>query len=132
MSTILEALATYADAQTSLTSDTNLFGGRMPDSPDTCVCLYEYEGQGPSYVMGSTVIDLPRIQVICRAAAGQSSYSTARDQAQTLRALFDVANTTLSGITVLRVTPLGSVNGLGVDEKDRHRVAVSFECEVIR
>ena len=45
VSTILEALGTYADAQTTLTSGTNLFGGRMPDNPDTCVCLYEYDGQ---------------------------------------------------------------------------------------
>lgn len=132
MSTILEALGTYADAQTTLTSGTNLFGGRMPDNPDTCVCLYEYDGQAPSYVMGSTVIDMPRIQLLSRAAAGQSSYSTARDQAQTLRALFDLANTTLSGISVLRISPLGGVNGLGVDEKDRHLVSCSFECQVIR
>ena len=63
--------------------------------------------------MGSTVIDMPRIQLLSRAAAGQSSYSTARDQAQTLRALFDLANTTLSGISVLRISRWAASTGSG-------------------
>lgn len=132
MTTILDAVGTYIDANDSLTAGTNLFGARMQETPDVAVCLYEYAGEGPGYAFGASgqVIDRPRIQLVSRAS--RDDYATARDKAVTLRALLDVAGVTMSGITVLRITPIASVFSMGPDEQDRPLVGCNFTCEIIR
>lgn len=132
MSTILEAVGTYLQTQGQGTLGTNLFLGRMPSSPDVCVGVFEYEGAIPSETFGNaaTAIDRPRVQVLVR--AGRDDYPTARNQARTIRGILGaVTQTTLSGITVLRIRPTGSVNPLGPDENDRPMISVNFEVMVL-
>lgn len=126
--TLIEALTTAIDSATSLTSGSSLFIGWMPDQPDTAVALYEYEGETPDYVMGSPVIDKPRVQIISRSA----SYATARDTLNTIRSLTDVHDTTLTGIDTLRVHPYGSVTALGRDDKNRWEFSLSIVGHVMR
>jgi len=126
--TFIEAVATAIDAGTSLTTGTNLFIGWMPDQPDTAVSLHEYEGELATYLLGTAVIDKPRIQVMSRSA----SYLTARDMLTSIRNLVDVHDTTLSGIVTLRLVPNGSIVGLGRDEKDRWEFALSLTGTVMR
>jgi hypothetical protein len=74
-------------------------------------------------------IDRPLIQVICRAA--RSDYPTARNQAETIRALLGaVTEQTISGIPIMRMESQGSVIPMGEDENQRPMVSINFECMV--
>lgn len=130
--TFLEAVGDYLQAQSQGTLGTDLFLGRMPDSPDACVCLFEYSGSLPEMTFGSSgiAIDRPQLQVMTR--AGRDDYPTARDKAVTLRNLLTaITNTTLGAFSVLRIEASGSVNPLGPDEKDRPLVSVNFNVMVL-
>ena len=131
MSTILEALADYVDSSTSLTLGVDLFLGLMPASPDACVAMFEYSGSAPLESFGSNAlaVDRPRIQVLTRGA--RNDYPGARTQAETLRLLLAaVTDQTLSGVRVLRVSAVGSVNPLGPDGSDRPLLTVNLEVSV--
>ena len=64
-STILEAVGAHIDANNAtLTLGTNLTYGFMPETPDLCVAVYEYQGIPPMATFGSQgfEIDRPSIQ----------------------------------------------------------------------
>jgi hypothetical protein len=127
MSTILEAVGNYLVAQGYGTLGTDIFLGKMPNKPDVCIGVYENEGGMPEFTMGATLLDNPAIQIIVR--AGVEDYPTARDKVQAIRlSLAQVANTTLSGVTVLRIAPTGSVLPMGDDTNDRPHVSANFRC----
>lgn len=131
MATILEAVGDYLAAQSQGTLGTNLFLAVMPETPDTCVAVYENAGNRPSFTMGSApwAIDRPLIQVICRSTRGD--YPAARDKAETIRALLGaVVDQNLSGVNVMRIEVQGSVIPMGEDENQRPMVSVNFECMV--
>lgn len=132
MSTVLEAIGNYLQAQGHGTQGTDIFLGRMPTSPDACIAVYEYGGAAPLFTFGSaaTAVDRPSIQVMCRAA--RDDYPAARNKAKDIRSLLGaITNTTLSSIAILRVEPIGSVNPLGPDENDRPLVTVNFQVHVL-
>jgi len=128
--TILEAVGTLLASSGHGTLGTNLFLGAMPSTPDTMVCVYESPGYAPDMTLGAaaTAIDRPGLQVTCRAPG----YVAARDKAVAIRTLLGaLANTTLSGVSVLRVAPSGSVTPIGEDENGRHVVTVNFDVWVL-
>jgi hypothetical protein len=130
---ILEALGDYLQTNSVGTLGTNIFLGKMPASPDYCVTLYEYEGMAPKESFGGNPydIDMPRIQVVVRAA--RDDYPTARDGVNTIRGLLaDLTDITISSTRVLRVASLGAFIPLGLDDKDRPRIAANFQAYVER
>ena len=131
MATILESIGDYLVTNSQGTLGTSIFLGNLPASPDTCVAVYENAGSSPAFTMGSggIVIDYPMIQVICR--AGKDDYPTARDAVEAIRNLLaSVTDVTISGVQILRIEPMGSVNPLGVDPKQRPLLSVNFRCLV--
>ena len=132
MATALEAIGTYIDSNNAtLTIGTNLFLAKMPDTPDLCVAVYEYEGFAPLETFGATAIqiDRPSLQVVVR--AGRDDYPTARDLADTLRTLVaGMTNVSVSGQTVMRVSSSGSLYPLGADQLDRPRVVFNLDCHM--
>ena len=118
MSTLLD-LATYLDTQqASLTLGTNLFIGRMPETPDTCVTLYEYGGGAPDNTMGTTapVLQNPSVQIAVRA----SSYSSAQSLIALCWSSFEaITNQSLSGTRYNRVSAIQSPFPLERDTSDR-------------
>lgn len=124
---LLDDLGTYLAAQVgSLTLGTNLFLGRLPDDPDTCVALYEYGGDAPLSTMGSDAmppIERPRIQVLTRA----SGYSSARTLSlQCFTAVEGVLNETLSSTLYYRISANQSPFPLERDSRDRVLFAQNF------
>jgi hypothetical protein len=78
---------------------------------------------------GGIQIDYPMLQIITR--AGREDYPTARDKAETIRVLLaSVLEKTVSGVHIMRIEPMGSVNLLGVDPKYRPLISVNFRCLV--
>jgi len=131
MATILESIGDYLVTNSHGTLGTSLFLGTLPESPDACVAVYENSGSSPAFTMGAggIRIDYPMIQIICR--AGREDYPTARDKADTIRILLaSVVETTVSGVHIMRIEPMGSVNQLGVDPKYRPLISVNFRCLV--
>lgn len=141
MSTILESIGDYLQNTASAfgahssqgTLGTNLFLGTMPESPDTCVAVFESAGSPSAFTMGTggIVLDYPMIQVLCR--AGREDYPTARDKAENIRnTLASVLESNISSVHIMRIEPMGGVNPLGVDGKYRPLVSVNFRCLVRR
>lgn len=138
---ILEALGDYLQntsgafgAHTSQgTLGATIFLGKMPASPDYCITLYEYEGMQPRESFGGNPydVDMPRIQVVVRGA--RDDYPTARDATKAIRDLLsDLTDVTISSTKVLRVASLGAFIPLGLDDKDRPRIAANFQAYVER
>ena len=131
MATILESVGDYLVTNSLGTLGTNIFLGTLPETPDACVAVYENTGSSPLFTMGSggIRIDYPMIQIIAR--AGREDYPTARDKAESIRILLaQVLEQSISGIHIMRIEPMGSVNLLGVDNKYRPLVSVNFRCLV--
>jgi hypothetical protein len=131
MSTILEAVGTYLQTNNKGTLGTNIFLGVLPESPDVCIGVFEYEGLTPMFTMGTAgiEIDRPSVQLLFRAT--RDDYPTARDAADSARILLSaVANQTLSSIRVLRIEPVGSVMPMGVDKNSRPIISCNFRCHV--
>lgn len=130
---ILEALGDYLQTNSVGTLGTNIFLGKMPATPDYCITLYEYEGMAPSETFGNHPydIDIPRIQIVVRGA--RDDYPTARDGAKTVRDLLsNLTDITISSTKILRVASLGAFIPLGLDDKDRPRIAANFQAYVER
>ena len=139
MATILESVGDYLQNTGSAfgahatqgTLGTTIFLGTLPETPDACVAVYENAGSSPTFTMGTggIQIDYPMLQIICR--AGREDYPTARDAVEEIRNLLArVTDVTISGVHVLRIEPMGSVNPLGVDPKQRPLLSVNFRCLV--
>lgn len=128
---ILLDLGTYLDGATIATADltlgTNLFLGREPADPDTCVTLYETGGRPADDFFGdgtAPALERPGLQVRVRA----SGYSTAAALAGDVwQALAKVSNDTLSGTLYQRVMPLQSPFAFDRDDRDRMVFAANFD-----
>jgi len=131
MTTILEAVGDYLQAQGQGTLGTDLFLAVMPNSPNACVAVYENSGSKPSFTMGTDpwAIDRPLIQVIVRSNEGD--YPAARDKAQAIRVLLgSLIDVTISGVKIMRVESQGSVIPMGEDENLRSMISINFECMI--
>jgi len=131
MTTILEAVGAYLQSKSYGSAGTNIFYGVLPETPDTCIGVFEYEGLAPMFTMGTAGIqvDRPSVQLLFR--AGRDDYPTARDNANNARILLSaVSNTTLSGIRVLRIEPVGSIMPMGVDKNSRPIISTNYRCHV--
>ena len=126
----LDDIGTYLASQVgSLTLGTNLFLGRLPDTPDTCVALYEYGGETPVSTMGGDAIppvEQPRIQVNVRAPG----YSSANTLALSVwAALEGILNETLTATRYHRVAAIQSPFPLERDSADRVIFAQNFRVQ---
>ena len=139
MATILESVGDFLQNTSSAfgahasqgTLGTNIFLAVLPDDPDACVAIYENAGSSPTFTMGTggIRIDYPMLQIICRGA--REDYPTTRDKAEAIRILLaSVLEQSVSGVHIMRVEPMGSINLLGVDPKYRPLISVNFRCLV--
>ena len=129
---VLDEVGTYLAANVTdvtLTLGTNLFLGRLPDSPDTCVSVQETGGQGPMDTMSNNtgpVIERPNVQTLIRASA----YSTGRALAKDV---FDqmnlVCNEDLSSTRYERIEAIQSPFPIMRDSQDRAVFSINFTCQ---
>jgi hypothetical protein len=118
----LPELGTYLAANvtaSTLTLGTNLFLGRLPDTPDTCVALIETGGLSGVEAMGGSSLPAytrPRAQVLVRAAAYSDASSLAEDIYKQVQ---KIDNESLSGVYYLRAEGLQSPFYLDRDGQER-------------
>lgn len=117
---LLEDIAAVIDSNSAtFTLGTNLFIGRLPDSPDTCCAIFQYGGEEPLNMMGGDAmppIEQPRVQVLVRATGYASAQSTITTIWGYLEAIL---NENLTGDRYLRVSAVQSPFPLERDAQDR-------------
>lgn len=122
----------YQEIVSRLTSEgvgtfgTNLFWGRLPDSPDTAVAVFEYMGEEAVHSKGGDEWERPRFQVISRA----KSYIDAMTKAEAVYAALNDYSGTLNGVFYDRIQarqrPFADPSG--VDDADRFRVFCNYSA----
>jgi hypothetical protein len=127
--TILEAVGTYLQQNSFGNLGQNIFLSMMPESPDACIAVLEYQGLTPMFTQGAGGIQVDRPSLQLQVRAGRDDYVAARDQANNARILLSqVANQTIDGLRILRIEPSGSILPVGVDDNHRPLVTVNFNC----
>lgn len=126
----LPEIGTYLAAtvtDVSLTLGTNLFLGRLPETPDTCVAVIETAGQSSVDAMGGSTLPAytrPRAQVLVRAVA----YSDASDLAVDIyKKMQLIDNESLSGVRYLRADGLQSPFYLDRDMEERAVFSCNYQ-----
>lgn len=120
---LLDDIAAYLEAGGAGVLGIDLFEGCLPDQPDACIAVYEYEGEQPERGAG-VVLLRPRIQVIVR----DKSYENCRAKAENVRKILDgVHDTTLGGTRCVMIRALGGPELLRRDENERAEMVLNFE-----
>ena len=98
-------------------SDENIFWGRMPDSPDGCVCVFSADSGLPGRSEGAS------IRLVNRATSPGEAYETACAMARDLDGFdgFLAGNGTLARIDVL-----SGASGMGADGKKRELYSIDL------
>ncbi len=119
-------LAAASISTQDLTLGTNLFLGRLPDAPDTCVTLVQTSGTQPTDTFGASYPPLENqgLQTIVRAA----SYATAEALAvDVLKSLAAIENATLTSTWYLKIAAQQSPFALERDTQER----MVFSCNYL-
>jgi hypothetical protein len=110
----------------------SIFKGLLPpDAPEACVVVYETGGTTPiramSSVVGTVVVERPRIQVVCR--AGEYDYPVARSKAQQVYGLLEGFNErAINGVTYKYMAAVQSPFLMSRDADRRPIVACNYDC----
>ena len=126
---MLDDVGTFMAANVTaatLTLGTNLFLGRLPESPDTCVAIYETAGTAPDDVFGAdSAPPIENAGLMChtRAIAYSDCQSLAVDIMKTLS---KVINETLTSTYYYKVEPSQSPFGLMRDDQERMVFSCNF------
>jgi len=122
---MLSEMAVYLKDKGVGTVDTDIFVGFMPDSPESCVCLYEYAGKIPIWTHDGKKLMRPGLQVVARG----SVYSTVRAKLQEIEDLLDgITNTTIGSTFYLSIWASQSVIPMGW-EKNLVNVSQNYGVE---
>ncbi len=114
---------------TSVGTTANIFIGEMPDTPDACICLYEYAGSPPDLTHDGQEIEKPGLQVKVR----NVSWLTGREKMESvLTTLNKTANTTLTATRYLFIRANQSPQCLGRDASRRWEWVVNFSIQKVR
>jgi hypothetical protein len=126
---LLSDVGTYLNAASISTQDltlgTNLFLGRLPDSPDTCVGLIQTGGLAPTDTYGTSFppLETQGLQTLVRAA----SYATGEALAVDIfKSLLSVENETLTSTLYLKIEANQSPFALERDEQERVVMSCNF------
>jgi len=140
MATLIDALGQYLQTQTASLSSSqqlflgkNLFLGRFPaEAPNTAVLIQQYEGQPPTFTMGTAVsaLEHPRIQILVRGEP--EDYPDAYNLSYVIRNILGAITyrVTIDGVNILRIEPMGVPNYMAFDEVNRPRFSSNFQVMI--
>lgn len=114
----------YADSYSGkFALGTNLFLSLLPESPDTCMGVFENAGVAPVYTFGATSVTRPELQIIIR----NPSYETGRSDSQELFEIFvDLAETTVNNKVYHRIEPISLPALTNRDDNGRALFSMNF------
>ena len=108
-----------------LTLGTNLFLGRLPESPDSCVALVQTAGVNPTDTFGTSFPPLENqgLQTLIRA----TSYATAEALAvDVFKSLTSVENATLTSTLYFKIEGQQSPFALLRDDQERQVMSYNY------
>ena len=127
MSEILDAVGSILQTAGVGTAGTDLFLSRRPETPDVCVTVYESGTGYPIYTHGANGAALYSTNIQVTARAEREDYPAARTKiTAVITAMEAVRDSTISGITILRIEQFGRPIPMGYDGNDRPTVAMNF------
>ncbi len=90
----------------------------IPDTPNTCVTLYEYAGMPSDHTHDGTRDVMPGLQV--RVRGDRNGYIAARDKAEAISVLLDgIGNTTIGTHVYKYIFSTQQPSFMGLDENQR-------------
>jgi len=105
------------------TFGTDLFISKEPDSPDSCITIYDTGSTGESQAGYS--YDYPTIMIRIRGT--RMGYAAAWALAEDVKdALHSLANETWNGTRYVGIWCMGEPNSLGYDDKQRPILTLNF------
>jgi hypothetical protein len=125
---VLEDLGAYLEEQGVGTVGTTIFYNAVPETPPSCLALFEYGGAGPRFTLPATTgiaTESARVQVLVRSESNTAARAKAEEA---YRALAKIVDRPLSSTRYLRVEPLQAPFFLRRDEN--HRIIMAFNVEV--
>jgi hypothetical protein len=125
----ITSVANYLTSNSYGTQGTNLFIGQMPDTTSLTTVLTEYDGGVIETNASGIALYQPSLQVRVRGAT--EDYTTPRARIVAIQTLLSgVTGNSLSGVTFLRIRPLGSIIALGQDDRLRWEFTANFEVTI--
>jgi hypothetical protein len=128
VSTVLEAMGHRLNVSGLVTLGVDTFLSRMPDKPDYCVALFEYDGGPPMQTLGPIGIALDRVRVQVMARGGRDDYPSVRNRMLSIRTnLSAITDETILGVRILRASPQSYPTLMGYDDNNRFRIVFNME-----
>lgn len=128
---VLESIGARIASAGLGTLGVDTFLSRMPDQPDNCVAVFEYDGGPPMQTLGPVGIALDRVRIQVMGRGGRDDYPTVRDLMLALRLeLSDITDEVISGYRILRASPQGYPTLMGYDDNNRFRIVFNLELTV--
>lgn len=128
MASMYEDLIDYLTAEGIGVKNVNLFGARVPASPDDVIVISEQPGPDPELTMGRLAVDIMNVSVLVR----DTRTSEARAKAFEIRDAFIAFNyktplqRTLAGKEYKGIIPRSAPFPLGLDENNRSRWSSNY------
>lgn len=122
----VSALADYIQTNNLGTKGTNLFIGFLPSSATLQTVLTEYAGNPVQTLRTGISIRKSNLQVKTHGAEGD--YTTPRTRIEAIQTLLTgIQDQTISGIRIMRVLPLDTINALGQNDNQEFEFTANFE-----
>ena len=124
--TFVNAIADYIQTNSLGTKGTNLFIGFLPASETLQVVLTEYSGATVETLRTGISLKKSNLQVMVHGA--KADYVTPRTRVEAIQSLLvNIQDATISGVRIIRVLPLGTINSLGQNDNQEFEFTANFE-----
>ena len=128
---VLESMGERLDQRGFASLGVDLFLSRMPDKPDNCMALFEYDGGPPMQTLGPNAIALDRVRLQVMGRGGRDRYPEVRNRMLAIRLdLGSITNEVIEGYRILRASPQGYPTLMGYDDNNRFRIVMNLELTV--
>lgn len=128
---VLESMGDRLDDRGFAELGVNLFLSRMPDKPDNCLALFEYDGGPPMQTLGPNAVALDRVRIQVMGRGTRDKYPEIRNRMLAIRLdLGSITNEVLTGFRVLRSSAQGYPTLMGYDDNNRFRIVFNLELTV--
>lgn len=122
----INSMADYIQSNSLGTKGTNLFIGFLPSNATLQIVLTEYSGETVETLRNGIALKRSNMQVKVHGAEGD--YSTPRTRIQNIQNLLvAIQDQTISGLRIIRVLPLGTINALGQNANQEFEFTANFE-----
>jgi hypothetical protein len=122
----INALADHIQTNNLGTKGTSLFIGFLPTSATLQTVLTEYTGGTVETLRTGIPLRKSNMQVLTHGTT--ADYVTPRTRIEAIQNLLvAISDQTISGVKILRVLPLGTINALGQNDNQEFEFTANFE-----